>query len=93
MKGACPEKLLALRVADRAAAGVIQPSEPREANPSVSESVEHDKLTITVWSMGGGTSICFELYGHGQADPDLLAQNLASIRPMFDDDLTDSRED
>ena len=59
----------------------------------VSESVEHDKLTITVWSMGGGTSICFELSGRGQADPELLAQNLASIRPMFDDDLTDSRED
>ncbi len=54
----------------------------------VSECVEHDKLTITVWSMGGGSSVCFELVGCENADPDLLAKSLSTAREMFDDDLS-----
>ncbi len=56
---------------------------------AVSESGERDKLTITVWSMGGGTSVCFELAGRDQADPDGLAEELARIRTTFDDDSLD----
>ncbi len=54
----------------------------------VSECVEHGKLTITVWSMGGGGSVCFELVGREKADPDLLAKSLSIAREAFDDDLS-----
>ena len=55
---------------------------------AVSECAEHDKLTLTVWFMGGGTSVCFELVGRYYAAPDLLAESLSTAREMFDDDLS-----
>ena len=54
----------------------------------VSESIEHGKLTLTIWSMGGGTSVCFELAGCDNADPDLLARNLLVARAEYDDDYS-----
>ena len=54
----------------------------------VSESAEHDKLTITIWSAGRGrTSFCFELACCENAAPDLLARNLALALEMYDDDF------
>lgn len=55
---------------------------------AVAESTDREKLAITVWSMGGGGSACFELAGSENADPDLLAKSLSEFRSMFDDDLT-----
>lgn len=54
---------------------------------AVAESADLPKLSIVVWSLGGGTAACFELSGRDGADPGLLAGTLPSFRAMFDDDV------
>jgi hypothetical protein len=56
---------------------------------AVSESADHGKLSITLWSMGGGGSVCFELSGCDHADPDRLAEFLTQLRLTYDDNLSD----
>lgn len=58
---------------------------------AVSESVDHGKLSITLWSMGGGGSVCFELTGCDHADPDSLAELLSLSRLAYDDDPSDAQ--
>ncbi len=56
----------------------------------VSESTDHGKLSVTLWSMGCGGSVCFELSGRDHADPDYLAELLSQSRLMYDD-LSDAQ--
>lgn len=58
---------------------------------AVSESADHGKLSITLWSMGGGGSVCFELRGCDHADPDRFAVLLSQSRLMYDDDPSDAQ--
>lgn len=58
---------------------------------AVSESADHGKLSITLWSMGGGGSVCFELSGCDHAEPDRLAELLSQSRLTYDDDPSDAQ--
>lgn len=58
---------------------------------AVSESADHGKLSIPLWSMGCGGSVCFELSGCDHADPDRLAELLSQSRLTYDDDPSDAQ--
>lgn len=53
------------------------------------ESEDRNSLKLTLWSVGGGTSVNFELEGRENADPGALATILNQMRQLFDDEIVD----
>lgn len=53
------------------------------------ESEDRNFLTLTLWSVGGGTSVNFKLEEREHADPDAIATILSQMRELFDDDIVD----
>jgi len=56
------------------------------------ESEDRNSLKLTLWSVGGGTSVNFELEGRRHADPDALATVLSQMRELFDDEVVDESD-